>query len=70
MKGISVKKADITECKNYRAISPSAVGIKLYTRILENRLRIIVDSRIEEAFQKGRAVTDNIFLIRNIIEET
>lgn len=65
------KKGEQTHCENYRAICLAQTIYKLYTRILENRLRRCVECKLEEeqaAFRPKRQTNDNIFIIRNIIE--
>ena len=67
------KKGSKTECDNYRAICLSSTVLKVYTRVLECRLREIVEPELEEeqcAFRPGRQTHDHIYSIRTIIEKT
>lgn len=67
------KKGSQTECANYRPISLLSVAYKMYTHILEKRLRRIVERHLEEeqaGFRPGRQTQDNIFVIRNILEKS
>ena len=66
------KKGSTTQCQNYRAICLSSVMFKLYTRIIETRLRQQVESKLEEeqgAYRPGRQTHDHIFTVRNIMEK-
>ena len=51
------KKGSKTDCENYRAICLSPIALKIYTKILENRLRNVIEPDMEEeqcAFRPGR----------------
>ena len=66
------KKGSTTKCQNYRAICLSSVMFKLYTRIIETRLRQQVQNKLEEeqgAFRPGRQTQDHIFTISNITDK-
>lgn len=66
------KKGDEFECENYRDICLSPVAFKLYTRIVEGRLRKEIEGKLEEeqsAFRRERQTMDNIFILRNLIEK-
>src|ERR1700712_4725312 len=62
------KKGDFTNCQNCRAIC-----FKLYTQILEKRLREHIDGKIaqeQSAYMKGKQTNDNIQILRNITERS
>ena len=62
-----------TQCENYRGISLLSVPGKLYARILENRLRSIVEDKLldhQSGFRPGRSVQDHIYTLRKISETT
>lgn len=67
------KKGEQTQCENYRAICLAQTSYKLYTKILEKRLRQCLEQSLEEeqaAFRPERQTNDNIFIVRNLIERT
>lgn len=66
------KKGDNRDCSNYRGITILSTVLKVYERILENRLKSIIETQLEEsqsAFRKGRSVQDHIFTLRQLIEK-
>lgn len=66
------KKGEEDMCGNYRDICLSSVVFKLYTRILERRLRTEIEGKLEDeqtAFRAKRQTVDNISILRNIIEK-
>ena len=67
-----IKRGDNTDCNNYRGITLLSVVSKVYERILEKRLKRILDSQLEEAqsgFRKGRSTHDHIFTLKQLIEK-
>lgn len=66
------KKGDYRECKNYRGITMISVIAKMYERILDNRLKLQIETQLEDSqsgFRKGRGVQDHIFTIKQIMEK-
>ena len=66
------KKGDTTQCDNYRGISLLSVPSKIFTRTVINRLYDGVNKRLRQeqaGFRKGRNTTEQIFTLRNIIEQ-
>jgi hypothetical protein len=66
------KKGNNKECKNYRGISLLSVPGKMYSRILETRLRQEMENKLEETqnvLRPGRSVQDHIFTLRQVIEK-
>ena len=66
------KKGNLQFCDNWRGITLLSVPSKVFCRILLGRLDSAIDKRLREeqaGFRKGRGCTDQIFTIRNIIEQ-
>lgn len=66
------KKGDRRDCRNYRGISLLNAIYKIYTRIINKRLRIITEVLLEEeqnGFRPGRSTIDNVFIMQQIFEK-
>lgn len=66
------KKGDKAECSNYRGISLLSLPAKLYAKILEVKVRAIVEDKISETqggFRPGRSTTDQLFTLRQLCEK-
>ena len=66
------KKGDLKECKNWRVVTLLPVASKVMGRVIIQRIQNGVDSvlRKEQAgFRKNRSTVDQIFILRNIIEQ-
>ena len=66
------KKGETTKCENYRAICLSSIVFKLYTSILEKRLRKQIENKFSEeqsGFRPSKQTQDHIFTIRTIAEK-
>ena len=66
-------KGDRAECGNYRGISLLPHITKIYERILERRLRSLVEERLGEwqyGFRPNRSTADLIFSMKMILEKT
>jgi hypothetical protein len=74
-KGLIVKipkKGDRSVCNNYRGITLSLVPIKVFSRVVIQRIREEVEKQLHEeqaSFRKGRSTTEEQFTLRNIIEQ-
>ena len=69
------QKGDSLECGNYRGIKLMEHAMKIFERVLDSRLRKIVDINEKQfGFRKGVGTTDAIFILRQLqekkIEET
>ncbi|CAJ1080918.1 hypothetical protein D4764_15G0006070 [Xyrichtys novacula] len=65
------KKGDQRVCSNYRGITLLILPGKTYARVLEKRIRSIVEPRIEEEqcrFRPGRGTTDQLFTLARVLE--
>ena len=65
------KKGDQRVCSNYRGITLLSIPGKAYARVLERRLRPMVEHRIQEeqcGFRPGRGTTDQLFSLSQIFE--
>ena len=67
------KKGDLTQCNNWRGITLLSVPGKVLCRILLERIKDEVDTILrkeQNGFRRNRSCTDNIFCLRNIIEQS
>ena len=75
-KGLIVKlpkKGNLKERKNWRGITLLSVVSKVMGRIVIDRIRTGVESKLRKeqaGFQPGRGTTEQIFILRNIIEQS
>lgn len=66
------KKKDSLEMKDYRPIACCNVLYKVVSKILANRLKVILPSIITEnhsAFIKGRLLIENVFLASELVKD-
>ena len=58
-------KGNVTECDNYRGINLMCHGMKLFERLVEDRLRHVIEiSGTQYGFQQGKSTTEPIFALR------
>ena len=75
-KGIIIKlpkKGDLKECGNWRGINLLSVPGKIFCRIMLRRMKASLDKILREeqaGFRPGRSCTDQIFVLRTILEQT
>lgn len=65
------KKGDLTLMTNYRGISLMSMATKVYNKILLNRIREPIDRILrpnQAGFRRGRSCTDQVHIIRIMIE--
>ena len=66
------KKGNLTECNNWRGISLLSVPGKIFSRVIINRIKKKIDDilRVEQTgFRSGKSTVNQIFVLRNIIEQ-
>jgi hypothetical protein len=66
------KKGNLQNCDNWRGITLLSIPSKIFCRILLRRIDSAIDSRLRQeqaGFRKGRGCIDQIFALRNIIEQ-
>ncbi|KAI8493068.1 hypothetical protein Bbelb_290720 [Branchiostoma belcheri] len=65
------KKGDLSVCGNWRGINLLSVTGKIFCRVLLQRVRRSIDKVLREeqaGFRGGRSCTDQIFVLRTIVE--
>ena len=66
-------KGDPAECKNYRGISLISHVAKLYEKILDRRVKVIMEQHMSECqagFRQGRGTIDQISALRMYMEKS
>jgi len=58
----------LTVCDNYRGITLLSVPSKVFTRTIINRLYDEVNKQLRQ--EQARGTTEQIFILRNIIEQS
>ena len=67
------KKGDLTNCNNWRGIMLLSVTYKVLSRVVLNRLTTTVHPLLRKeqtGFRKGRSCADQIFTLRQIVEQS
>ena len=74
-KGLIVKipkKGDRSICDNYRGITLLSVPSKIFSRVVIQRIQDVVEEQLREeqaGFRRGRSTTEQLFTLRNILEQ-
>jgi len=66
------KKGDLTNCGNWRGITLISVVAKVMGRVIIKRIAGGVDKKLrseQAGFRRGRSTTQQIFVLRNIVEQ-
>ena len=66
------KKGSLKNCNNWRGITLLSIPSKILAKIIITRITDAVDQslrREQAGFRKGKGCTDQIFALRNIIEQ-
>ena len=75
-KGVIIKlpkKGSLKDCNNWRGITLLSTPSKVFSRVLLNRLQDAVDCTLRDeqaGFRRRRSCTEQIFTLRNIIEQS
>ncbi len=67
-----IKKRGKMMCEQYRGITLLCHVMKLYERVIEKRLRTVVENKITDCqygFRPGRGTTNLVFALRHILEK-
>jgi len=67
------KKGNLKECKNWRGITLLSVVSKVMGKIVIDRIRTGVESKLRKeqaGFRPGRGTTEQILILRNTIEQS
>ena len=66
------KKGALSNCNNWRGVTLLSVNSKILAKLIIRRISEAVDQRLRQeqaGFRKGRGCMDQIFTLRNIIEQ-
>ena len=69
----TAKKGNLKECKNWRGITLLLIVSKVIRRIVIDKIRTGVESKLRKeqaGFRPGRETTKQIFMLRNIIAQS
>ena len=63
-------KGDVTKCSAYRGVKLLEHGMKIVARVLEKRIRALVEvDDMQFGFMLGGGTTDALFIVRRMQEE-
>ena len=64
------EKGDVMNCGSYRGVKLLEHGMKIIERVLERRIRALVDfDEAQFGFMPGKGTIDALFLVRRLQEE-
>ena len=64
------RKGDVMNCGSYRGVKLLEHGMKIIERMLERKIRALVDfNEAQFGFMSGKGTTDALFLVRRLQEE-
>ena len=67
------KKGDLQKCDNWRGIILLSMPSKIFCRVLLNRIEGAIDANLRQelaGFRRGKGCMDQMFSLRNIIEQS
>ena len=65
-------KGDKLQCKNNRGISLLCTGYKIFTTVINKRLKKYtnhITGEYQAGFRQGKSTTDQIFIVKNLLEK-
>ena len=65
------KKGDLSDCGNWRGITLSPIALKIFCKVLLNRIELVLDGVLREeqaGFRKVRGCSDQIFVVRHLMQ--
>ena len=66
------KKGDLSDCGNWRGITLSPIALKIFCKVLLNRIEPVLDGVLREeqaGFRKGRGCNDQVFVVRHLMQQ-
>src|SRR5699024_4747353 len=66
------KSGDRYNCNNYRGITLLSTAMKIYEKVIDKKMRPIIENTLEESqsgFRKGRTIQDHIFTVEQVVEK-
>ena len=66
------KKGDLPDCNNWRRVTLLPVISKIFCRMMLERIKIGIDKKLRKeqaGFRLKRSTTEQIFMLRNILEQ-
>ena len=66
------KRGDLNYCSNWRGITPLSIPSKVLGSIIIARIANEIDQKLrteQTGFRKGQRATDQIFILKNIVEQ-
>ena len=66
------KKGDLPDCNNWRRVTLLPVISKIFCRMMLERIKIGIDKKLRKeqaGFRSKRSTTEQIFILRNILEQ-
>ena len=68
-----IQKGGLEVCSNYRGITLLSLPGKIYSRVMERRIRLIVKPRIQEeqcGFHPGCRTLDQLYTLRRVLRNS
>ena len=65
------KTGDLSDGGNWRGITSSPIALKIFFKVLLNRIELVLDGVLREeqaGFRKGRGCRDQIFVVSHLMQ--